>query len=381
VSAPPRRAEIAGAGFAGLTAAVALARRGWSVRMHERAPELRPGGFGLALHANGVKVLKAVGAFDRATAGACRMVRRQTRDAAGHVSSEMRYRAPMFRAERRRIIAALEREARDAGVEIATGSPARAARPDGVLVLEDGSELPADLVVAADGVNSALRDSLGLLAAREPQADGAIRLMIPRRPGDIPDLPEDCSAEFWSGTRRLIYSPCSADEVYMAMSCLDTDERGKSVPIDFGAWRESFPTLAPLLARIRDEADWPRVQWVRFEVIRLKAWSKGRVAVIGDAAHAMTPNLGQGAMCAMMNGLALGVALGEGRDVEESLAQWERRERPLIDHTQRMSSVYGAITGWPGPLRSAAFWLFARVKFLNRQFQRAAQHVPTGASG
>jgi 2-polyprenyl-6-methoxyphenol hydroxylase-like FAD-dependent oxidoreductase len=376
MTAPRRHAEIAGGGFAGLAAAAALAQRGWSVRVHERAPHLRPGGFGVGVHGNGARVLTALGAFEAAVAGACRFERRETRDAWNRTTSRHVFKNPMYRCARRQIIDALADVARRHGAEIVTSSPAAAAEPDGTLVLADGRRLKADLVLAADGVNSAIRDGLGLVAERHARPDGAMRLMIDRRPGE----PADLSMEYWSGTRRIIYSPCNDKDIYIAMSCLDGDAAGKAAPLDVAAWKESFPGLHELIDRIDRDADWPRVQWVRFTVIRLTSWSAGRVAVLGDAAHAMTPNLGQGALCAMMNALTLAVALDETRTVAEGLALWERRERPLTEHTQRMSSVYGAVTAWPAPLRSAAFAVVSRIGWLNRLFTRAANHVPTGTA-
>ena len=74
-------AEIAGAGFAGLVAAIALADRGWTVRVHEQTPFLRAEGFALTIHGNGVKVLKALGVFGPAVAGAMRISRLETRNA------------------------------------------------------------------------------------------------------------------------------------------------------------------------------------------------------------------------------------------------------------------------------------------------------------
>ena len=99
------------------------------------------------------------------------------------------------------------------------------------------------------------------------------------------------------------------------------------MPIDVAAWAQSFPVLADLLQRVHREADWSNVLWAPFKLIRLKRWSAGRVAVIGDAAHAMPPNLGQGGSCAMMGGLSLAVHLDREPDVSVALQRWEARER------------------------------------------------------
>ena len=164
----------------------------------------------------------------------------------------------------------------------------------------------------------------------------------------------------------------------MAMSCLASDEEARAVPVDVGGWSRSFPHLGDLFRRIGAESDWSRIRWVQFQTISLKRWHAGRVAVLGDAAHAMPPNLGQGAGCAMMNALALAVALDEIGDVPAALSAWEERERPLTEHTQRWSEIYGRLTTWPEQMRSLAFHALGRVKWLRRRYQRTANHVPTG---
>jgi 2-polyprenyl-6-methoxyphenol hydroxylase-like FAD-dependent oxidoreductase len=103
------------------------------------------------------------------------------------------------------------------------------------------------------------------------------------------------------------------------------------------------------------------------------------VAVIGDAAHAIPPNIGQGAGCAMMNALALAVYL-EKNDVEPGLREWEERERPLTNHTQRISLLYGMPTFWPQGLRRSFYWLAGRSAWLTAQRTRTARHIPTGTT-
>jgi 2-polyprenyl-6-methoxyphenol hydroxylase-like FAD-dependent oxidoreductase len=137
--------------------------------------------------------------------------------------------------------------------------------------------------------------------------------------------------------------------------------------------------MAPVLTRVAAEADWGAAHWERFRILRLAAWSRGRAAVLGDAAHAMPPNLGQGGGCALMNALGLAVALDAATDVEAALAAWEARERPLTEHTQRWSRRVGALVPWPRPLRSLALAATARLPSVREAMQRAANHVPTGA--
>src|ERR1700752_3413068 len=112
-SAPRRHAEIAGAGFAGLTAACALAQRGWSVGVHERGSELRTTGAGIYIYENGLRVLETLGAYDDAVKGAPFAHTREVRDDHNRVLSVHRWQGNrVFSIVRQRVINALAASAR-----------------------------------------------------------------------------------------------------------------------------------------------------------------------------------------------------------------------------------------------------------------------------
>jgi 2-polyprenyl-6-methoxyphenol hydroxylase-like FAD-dependent oxidoreductase len=372
-----RHAEIAGAGFAGLAAATALAQHGWSVRVHERADRLRTTGAGIYLYENGLRVLEALGAYTDAVRDAPLAHTRETRDQDDRVLAVHRWgdTSRVFSILRQQVIDALAAAARRAGVEIITNSQAVAATAEGVLVLADGRRLEADLVIAADGANSRLRDGLHLLSKRRFLPDGAIRLLIGKSADELRSAEGGKTIEYWSGSRRILYTPCSPTQIYVAMTMLDRDAEAKTVPIKQELWKASFPHLGDLIERLGSEG-----RYDRFEVVKLKRWSSGKVAVIGDAAHALPPNIGQGAGCAMMNALALAVYLDRASDVTSGLEAWERNERPLTEHTQRISVFLGLPTTWPPYLRRTFFTLAGRSKWLIRQRTRTALHKPTGTS-
>src|SRR5262249_50938453 len=277
---------------------------------------------------------------------------------------------------RQRVIDALAARARRAGAGLAPGWAAPDAPASGELRLADGSRIAADLIVGADGVNSRIRDSLGLLAKRRRLADGAIRLLIDKTAEERSAGGDGRTIEYWSGSRRIVFTPCSDQDIYIALTMLNADDIATRVPVDRAEWTRSFPHLADLIARFGTQGHYAPFEW-----IRLRRWSAGRVAVLGDAAHALPPNIGQGAGCAMMNALSLAVHLDGAADIPAALAAWEARERPITEHTQRVSVWLRVPTTWPPVRRNLTFRRMGKSKWLVRQRIRTALHRPTGTPG
>jgi 2-polyprenyl-6-methoxyphenol hydroxylase-like FAD-dependent oxidoreductase len=371
-------AEIAGAGFAGLVAAIALAERGWSVRVHEKSPQLRAEGFAIPTQPNVLKVLETIGVRDHVLQGGMKIIRRETRDWQDRPTMIVNG-GGGHRISRQYFVTALEDRARKLGVDFEYGSEIASAEANGGLTTSDGRRFVADIVIAADGIGSRIRESLGIPAIIKNHTYGAMRLLVSRLPKEAEeeDRAGAMTCERWSGTRRILTSPCSSQELYVALSCLARDKAGRAAPLDETAWSRSFPHLAVLFRRICVETDWSTVRWVQFQTVKLKRWSQGRVAILGDAAHAMPPNLAQGAGCAIMNALGLAVSLANN-SLDNALRVWEARERPLTEHTQRWSGIYGSLTVCPERVRSTAFMAMERVKWIRDRYLRTANHIPTG---
>ena len=377
----PGHAEIVGAGFGGLVAAIALRRRGWTVRVHERRDSLRGEGYGIAIHNNMARIFATFGILELVLDGGMRIDRRDSVDADGQVvMSRKTVRSP-YRFDRQHIIELLEERAKQAGAEICFNSLVKAATPEGVVTLDGGQTLTADLVVAADGVNSTIRDAHDLLDRRIWGRDCGVRINIPRRSEEIAADDGDGTVmiEAWADKRRVLYCPVNKSEFYVLLTCTTADASAATSPIDPDVWARSFPTMRSLFVRIREEADWPQSHWAHFQTIRLKRWSTGRIAVIGDAAHAMPPYLAQGAGHAMMNALGLAESLHYEKSIEAALAEWEGRERPLTEHTQLWTRIYGSTMFLPKPLKKAAI-LVEKLLWVAAQYLCAANHVPTGCN-
>lgn len=363
-----RRVEIAGAGFAGMTAAIAFAQRGWSVRLHERSAQPRAFGAGIFVWENGLRVLEAVGALDAAMSRMHEAPHYWVKGPGGGRVGEYVF-GPhigtrMITMTRHTLHEALLSSALRHGVRLQCASRVLGADAAGRLRTERGEVFEADLVVGADGVHSAVRDSLGLLRLRQRVGVGAIRLLIPRTEAERAS--DEGNAVIYNraeGERRLLQVPCDVENLYLCFTMSASDERGRALPLNRAGWAQDFPHLASLVARVGDEG-----RWDEFEMIKLERWSKGRVAVIGDAAHSMTPALGQGAGCAMMNALSLASFVDAADDIEDALRRWEAAERPLTEHTQ--DYALRATQGKSIDAERGTKWTADAI--------RTALHVPTG---
>lgn len=337
-----RRAEIAGGGFAGLTAAIALRQNGWDVRLHEKSPELRAFGAGIYLWHNGLRVLEGVGALEDVLKDSHTPPTYETWMHNKSVSRETFNGLPWRIMTRQHLHNALVNRARAVGVELRVDSEAVAADPAGRLTLHTGEVLEADLIVGADGVGSKVRDSIGFQQDRWISTDGIIRLIVPRMKQQLGDGEWDNTIDMWNFSprvQRILYSPCNANELYLGLMAPAADPRGSRVPLDLEVWVEMFPFLEPCLV---EAAKLQTARYDKYETTKLDSWTRGKVALLGDAAHAMCPALGQGAGCAMVNALSLAQDVEATSSVEDALDAWEKRIRPITDRCQAISGQYAA---------------------------------------
>jgi 2-polyprenyl-6-methoxyphenol hydroxylase-like FAD-dependent oxidoreductase len=261
----------------------------------------------------------------------------------------------------------LANAARKAGAEIITNSAVSGVTSEGQLRLTSGECVKADLIIGADGVNSAVRNSIGLTARVVDLEDGCGRYLIERREDDV----KGRSLEYWQGGRRVGVVPVSSDKVYLYVCCPASDEAGRISPADKDAWISSFPALRSYIERLVDNG-----RWAGFYDVTCNGWSKGNACIIGDAAHAMSPNLGQGAGVSMQSGYVLAEVLARHKDVPNALREWEALQKPVCDATQKFSRLYGRIgTRWPRALldvRSLVVWGVGKSSSLQRRINVAA---------
>ena len=362
-----KRAEIAGGGIGGLTASVLLARMGWEVRVHEQSPELREIGAGVFIKHNSQTVLDRMGLLSRIRDEGARIGRARMFDARGRLLQERTLTGDreIVNVLRQSLLKALSEAAIDAGVNIETGSRAVGATPQGELLLATGNAVSADLVIAADGHRSRVRESLGLTRRFRTLNAGATRFLIPR--GASEEVAEQ--REYWSGRRRAGITPCSAIQSYVYLASRNDDSAGVCVPPDFASWRLSFPTLERELSG----ADTTEATRTPYTLVSVSSWRRGRAVLLGDAAHALPPTLGQGAGMTMMNAWALASALRDEPNVERGLHLWESRQRPLVERTQLWATRYNwlsdSIPDSMAGLRSTLIHVLGAVPSVNRHMR------------
>lgn len=374
-----RVAEIAGAGLAGLAAATALAKQGWNVRVHEKGKDLREIGAGIYLWQNALEALRELGVYDQVAATGVRS--KKPRLLQDHTAQEVKIRRDsdpdpelivILRTELHRILA---EQAISEGVEIVTNSRVLGADPEGRLEFADGYGPKVDLVVGADGVFSRVRDSIRLTERIIDLKDGCGRHLIPRMEDDGLNGQR---IEMWNGGRRIGMAAASKEHHYVFLCCPEHDTAGRiQQPFNLEAWVDSHPTYKDYLQRLPKH---PEEYWRPFFNVYCSAWSRGHVCIVGDAAHGMSPNLGQGACVAIANGTVLARAVSDEENIPSALTRWEELERPYIDQTQRMSYLYGYVgTRWPQKLlglRSRILPILAKTNRFQRNLRCAVDHKP-----
>ncbi|TMR88124.1 FAD-dependent monooxygenase [Nonomuraea basaltis] len=308
------RAVVIGGGIGGLTSGIALRRKGWDVTVLERAPKMDPVGSGLAIAANALKALDTLGLGDpirrlsrlQGQAG----IRRSDGRWLVHTTmdvAEARYGDSVVVMLRARLMEVLA-DALGAG-HLRLGITVSGVDAESGVVRTDEGDLQADLIVAADGINSKTRQAL-FPEHPGPTYSGvtAWRGLIPRGDLDIR------STESWGKGLVFGVSLLADDVVYvyatdvLPAGTVFEDEREELLR-RFGDWHDPIPGLL----RAADPAGIIRNDVCSYDT-PLPAFHRGKVALVGDAAHAMTPNLGQGACQAIEDAVVLAHLAGNAGD-------------------------------------------------------------------
>jgi 2-polyprenyl-6-methoxyphenol hydroxylase-like FAD-dependent oxidoreductase len=346
-----------------------LARRGWTVRIHERSPGIREVGSGISLRNNCVEVFEHYGVFPRLAPHGSMLTTEKHFDRRGRFLQErsMAGHHRTFVMGRQTLVDVMAAVARESGAEIITNSLIVGADPAGALIDENGRRYPAELAVAADGVRSRTRASLPIGAHFKEYPTKVNRWLLEGRA-----FTEDHTQfEVWSGDRRVGILPCGASQTYIYTVMPAQDQGACAMPLDADNWSAAFPKLSALFAALNAAEG----SQVIYPLVTAPRWSAGRVALVGDAAHGMPPTLGQGVGLSMINCHALAELVTQSDDIEQALEKWESSVRFLSDATRRWAIRYDRFTRhWPRSLRMfrpTVIRAVGRIKMLNERMRIA----------
>lgn len=375
------RIGIVGYGTAGQAAALFLARDGHAIEIFERSPQLRPVGAGFLLQPTGLGVLDALGLGTAAQARGARIARLHGANAVGRAVMDMRYadldaNAFGLGMTRNALFSLLHERCREVAA-IRTGVRVVAiAEDERHLVDADGAAHgPYDLIVAADGSHSALRARNAARVRDRLYAWGAMWCLLP---ADGWPHPAELRQRY-DGTRRMIgVLPAGAHEdgdaprwltFYYSLPGAAVDAfDGRALTRLRGDVAALWPELAERTETLTDPAGLNRARYR--DVVLRDPW-RGRVVHLGDAAHAMSPQLGQGVNMALLDAQALAGALAAHADLAAARRDYQqRRARHVAIYrllSRWLTPLFQSDAQWLAPLRDACFGPLGRLPLARRQ--------------
>ena len=331
------RVAIIGGGIGGLSAAIALRQIGAQVRVYEQARQLGDVGAGVALQHNSQRVLDRLGVGQRVARLGSRLGEFRFCTPDGTVVARETYGvdARPLALHRADLVAALA-AALPTGVVHTGYRCANFTQHDesAVVGFDNGVSVGADVVVAADGIHSGLQRYV--VEPADPVFSGmvAYRGLIPA--ARLPDWPQGLVT--WGGEgKHLLAYPVRAGQLINYVGFVPADEEmleSWSAPGDPAILAAEFADWAPQARHLLSRVESP-LKWGLYDREPLPRWTRGRLTLLGDAAHPMLPHMGQGANQAIEDALALAILL---RDVAaaDAPAALMRYQALRLDHTARV---------------------------------------------
>ena len=329
-----RRVLIVGGGIAGLALAPMLARTGDEVEVVERERAWRPAGTGMYLPGNAARVLRAFGLEAQVASRAVEIARQRFYDHHGRLLCEVDVAelwaavGPCLAVHRAELHARLREAASEVPIRIGL-TVERLAQRDGTVSVDfsDGTSGAYDLVVGADGIHSAVR-RLAFEPTAVPRPVGQIgwRFLAPR--------PREVTT--WSvmlGRRTAFLTiPIDGDRVYCYCDVVSPPDHGTPEQVGPERLGDLFSEFADPAATLLEELDAAAdIHVSTIEEVVLDRWARERVVLIGDASHATSPNMAQGAAMALEDALVLTDCLQRIPAIPDAIAAFEARRRPRTD--------------------------------------------------
>ncbi|WP_276258374.1 FAD-dependent monooxygenase [Haloglomus litoreum] len=340
---------IVGGGICGLTTALALERRGRSPTVYEAADAYGPVGAGILLQTNAMLVLDRLGVAERVREAGVALDGGGLRAPGGEFMTrfdlddlERREFGYGFVAVHRADLLDILRSALETEVRTGKDCVDVVGTDPPTVHFDDGSTATPDLLVGADGIDSTVRDAVAPEVTPRPLDAVAYRALVDL---DIPDPYRTRGFEVWDYGTYTGGSPVDEDRFYWFATAPEPLTDGAASPeATEAALRDRLgdaPEPLPAVLDGLDPAD--LVVTDLRDLPALDSWSRDRVVLAGDAAHAMLPFAGQGAAQAIEDGLALADALAGHTDHGRAFAAYEGERRPRADRVRSESRRLGRL--------------------------------------
>ena len=352
-----KRIAIIGAGPAGLTAALAAHKSGLEVAVFEQAPDFKRIGGGILIHSNGLRVLNALDLkesfepFMRATQTMVSELpggKRLSELDYSQLAVPYNYGAVVLRYQlQEHLLRAAER----AGSRVQFDHCCQGfhtGNNGAVLKFDGGREYECDIIVGCDGLHSKIREATGLPTKMKKIGEAYLRGIANLK------MKDSTIREIWgSDGRRFGICPLPEDQSYFFCS-VPFGEWNNILHHNLEAWIESWKIFGPDVVSILNAVeDWHEVNYSELYEVEMDKWWKLPAFIVGDAAHAMTPNFGQGANSAMVDALVLMKLLAEtiqqGGDLNSTGQAYDSIRHPFVAQIQQAAHQMGMIASWKSP--------------------------------
>lgn len=320
--------SIIGAGIGGLTCAIMLQQKGFNVSVYEGAPEIKPIGAGIIIAQNAMQVYEKFGLKSKIQEAGNRISSMKITDAQFNPLSimdltpfEQKYDVSNVAIHRGVLQKILAEEVGFGNIHLSKRL-AKAEKSEGyTLTFEDGSEIKTPVLIGADGLKSVVRTQI---FGKHPIRDAQQICWRGVCEFTLPESTQYEGNEAWGKGKRFGFVPIDAKKVYWyALIKGSTTDLKADEPANLKDIFSDFHSL--ILDLIKATSPEQIIVSQIADLQPITQWQKDKVCLIGDAAHATTPNLGQGACQAVEDVYILGQCLGQGSDIENAFRQYQQR--------------------------------------------------------